>query len=463
MAVQITQNPGTYNLANGTNAVTLSNIGASELKYVLQVRNISGSTTLADIRQAPNAAGVALFDIQQILQSYVGPTPAGVETVLGWTTGATETLQYNIFYGSENASGDVTIDGSITARKVFSGRKEWDDITWSAQSAKRMTLTQNGGCTTVQNQGELLTDWNRIEAAVDLPGSVPAHILAYTNAQVYVQDIRREDDRSISFMQEPIKIGTVTANNIVGARLVSYDANDNLVDDVIIYNYTGLSGGPDVNPGDNDVVNYPYLGMSLACGPTNSEVGQELSPQATYYYITLHSFQLGSCAQPVTHTGVTEISSFIAYRFNIVSGDCNDFDPVQFSWQNSYGFRDYFTFVKRWDESYTSQRNEYLKNTFDWNGSTVSIDEGARGYTTFGNKISNTWVARTDWLTNLQSEYLKNLFLSADVRVKFPGSNIWDSVSIISSSYDVKTTRKDRMFQYEIRFKTANNLNSQRG
>jgi len=57
MAVNITQNPGAYNLANGVNPVTLSNLGGAD-KYVLQLWDPAGPTKFADIRQNANISGL---------------------------------------------------------------------------------------------------------------------------------------------------------------------------------------------------------------------------------------------------------------------------------------------------------------------------------------------------------------------------------------------------------------------
>lgn len=462
MAVMITQNPGEYNLASGINAITLTNIPPSGLKYVLQIRDLLGINNLADIRQAPNLAGVALFDIQDILKNYVNPSPAGVENTNGWVDSESETYEYSIYYGSEDNAGAVTIAGSVICRIVLSGRKEWNDITWSDTDDYRCELSEASSCTIVQSQGKLLTDYPTLIAASDLPGSVPSHISGFSGAQVYVKDLYATDNYSISAIQNPIDIGSVTARNISAARVVAYNSSGTVLSDTPIYNTTLTGGGPDAVDSENAPLVYPYWAITFPCGPSDSLLAP-LPVGTAYYYVTLHSFQPTACLTPRSYTNLTEDPSFIAYRFNIIDPPCNDFDPVGVSWQNSFGFRDYWTFTKRWDEQYTAKRNEYLKNTFNWNGDSVSISQGAKGYTVFGQQLNQIYTIRTDWLTDQQSEFLKNLFVSADVRVKLPGSTTWDSVSLQSSTYDVKTVRKDRMFQYELRFRMANNLNSQRG
>ena len=75
MAVTITQQPHTpFNMAYGPNPITLSNLGVNEDKYVLQIFKLGAVLPSADVRQAPNKIGRAIFDIQNILQNLVEPS-----------------------------------------------------------------------------------------------------------------------------------------------------------------------------------------------------------------------------------------------------------------------------------------------------------------------------------------------------------------------------------------------------
>jgi len=79
-----------------------------------------------------------------------------------------------------------------------------------------------------------------------------------------------------------------------------------------------------------------------------------------------------------------------------------------------------------------------------------------------------TFEAFTDYISDADALFLEGLFKSADVKVRFndaPGAAQyeWVPVSLLTSSYEEKTYRKDRLFQYNIRFKRAHNLKSQRG
>ena len=76
MAVTVIQTPSTvFDMAYGANPLTLSGIDtiANADKYALRIYIVGQTDPVADIRQTPNRIGRAIFDMQNILQSYVGP------------------------------------------------------------------------------------------------------------------------------------------------------------------------------------------------------------------------------------------------------------------------------------------------------------------------------------------------------------------------------------------------------
>jgi len=159
--------------------------------------------------------------------------------------------------------------------------------------------------------------------------------------------------------------------------------------------------------------------------------------------------------------GIADDPVFTPLLVRITPGECNDFEPIQLSWMNSFGFRDYWTFAKRHDREIGIQRNDYLQSSIDYNGATVNPLAGARGYRTFSQQLTNKYTVRTNWLSDYEAAYLENLFISPDVRANL--GNGFVSVTLLNTSYVEKTVRKDKMFQYELQFKTAYNLKSQRG
>ena len=155
-----------------------------------------------------------------------------------------------------------------------------------------------------------------------------------------------------------------------------------------------------------------------------------------------------------------------AQKYIINEEPCNDFDHVQFAWQNSYGYRDQFTFTKKVEHKTKTKNNNFLKGAADYNSLNYSVDLQDRGYTTFSQKIENEFSVTSGYMNDSEAELLKHLYQSAEVKVRFstgPYQNQWVPVIITGTNYTQKTYRKDRLFQYTVNFRLATNIKSMRG
>lgn len=130
---------------------------------------------------------------------------------------------------------------------------------------------------------------------------------------------------------------------------------------------------------------------------------------------------------------------------------------------NSYGFRDYFQFQKRNERSVNITRNDFLKENNDYSTLAFNVTPGSRGYTTYSQKLEQVWTAQTRFVEDYEAQFLENLFISPDVRVRFGDDTQWYPVTLLSTQYVERNYRKDKLFQYDIEFKMANNKLSQRG
>ena len=161
-----------------------------------------------------------------------------------------------------------------------------------------------------------------------------------------------------------------------------------------------------------------------------------------------------------------EGSAWRAQRYNIIKEDCNDYPHIQFAWMNSKGMRDQFTFTKKNEKKVSVKRNEFLKESADYNGSSYSVDIHDRGYTTYSQQIKEVYTVTSGFINDQEAQNLESLIRSADVNVRFSEgdlANQWQPVRLQTNSYIQKTNRKDRLFQYTITFTIAHNLKSQRG
>lgn len=183
---------------------------------------------------------------------------------------------------------------------------------------------------------------------------------------------------------------------------------------------------------------YPNYIITLPIGPLN--LGAQLPSNTTHYYVNVGTDW---------------------WLFNIDT-DCEQFgQPIQLSWQNSYGFRDYYTFTKRIDKRTNVSRNSYNKNIIDYNDVAVMTTRGEGGSTIYSQKIETEYTVRTNYLDDKESELFENLIMSANCRARL--NNTWYNVMITKNDWVLQRYITDKMFQFEVSFKIAANQNSQRG
>lgn len=488
MAILLTQNPNTHNFSYGVNAVTLSGIAAPANKYVLQVRASDGSTVLATLRQSKNVNNVAQFDIQNVLQSYIGTPETGVDK-LGISTdilatSTDEVYVYELWYGSE--SNGALVDPLIQSGpyQVVAGTKEYyqilgaDVIDNDIYRLRPIIEPEGAGapCYTLTETGNPISNVRRSYTKNGNPYAWPNTDNSWdTVEKVYVEECRPDERLTKSWWNQlTLDVDAPEAANHIGAfEIVVYDG-DTEIQDEFIPNITTNGGGPNQSITDTTAGNGDSLIITMGIGPANIEDfgfndgfaanNFQLQDNWTHYYITPVASQAGQCGSGVnpgelgepTHNPVLVIRK---------EENCSDFDPIRLSWVNSYGFLDYYSFDKKNVKSVNTKKNTYLKESNDYNSNLFAVDRGSRGITTYSQKSEEVYEANTGYMTDAEAEFLQYLFRSADVRAQ---SNRFQSdeylpVELTDVRWTQKTNRTDQLFQYTIRFKLAHNIKTQRG
>ena len=446
MAVSITQDPGAYNLAYGHNALTLTG-AAVGTKYVMQIWDSGLTNKLADVRQTPNMDGKAIFDLQNILQSYIHGSKKDLETISQLATSADETLRYYIKFGSEDSAGAVTIDGTSTVKEVFGGRKEYYEIDWNFEDYQCEVSGNDASpvCTVIDAKGQPLTDLPTCLADT-MPGFNP-----YGSDPIYCAKVTDNDNYTVSYLSA-LNRNASAVNQAQGIETfqITFYNGDTYNGFLEVQNIESNGGGPNNAIGDGEAVTDPYSIISVGLGPQNITV----PANTTHYYVTTRVWT--NCTpNNLLDYGHTPV------RFDIVDEDCLDYDHIQLSWTNSFGMRDYFTFTKQNEKRIKIKRNTYLQESADYASSSFTTNRYDRGSKVYSQKLDREWTANTDYLDDDDAAYLENLFVSPDVRARIDGE--WYPVVLTSTQYQEKTYRKDRLFQYDIRFQLAHGLKSQRG
>lgn len=427
----------------GRSIVTTYDLNETSTRMILDIRTgTTSADTISQIRQYPNNEGYCHFDISKVVKNYMYYdkdywiyTGQTYTSHIG-TTGENTRFIY-LYSGYEATSLNPVIiqTGYTQPVQYIPARKRYDELVldWDRQKIGGV-LTDNGTDftgLTITSKSEAFTDFN------------------------YVNDIkiRNDEEYTLTFsttMQSsnPDVCSCPLNENIVANYVrVDYYSNDTLVDTDYLYLGTGLL----IGYANIDCGSIPDL-RSVCVGRSNTTISTSISTNnADRYEVTLVYSNL-------SHTLENELSN--TYNFIVTGAECNDHEePIRFSWINSLGFRDYFTFTKRQDYNINISREEYLRDPGTWNSSIFNINTLDRGYTQFSGKLEERFKVFSDYITDSEAEFLKNLFISPQVEAKIDGE--WLPINITNTSYIERNFRKDKFFQYEIDFKLAHNLNTQ--
>lgn len=192
---------------------------------------------------------------------------------------------------------------------------------------------------------------------------------------------------------------------------------------------------------------------------------------ATQYYMFAAGFDAinnidpsnitGSPAQPILtsaidqytveatlSTGQTEVRTY-----NLVAG-CLANDPVRVHWFNRLGGYDFFDFALTDRSAYSVERQSMVQQIDSVTGvGVVSYSKQDREQIDYCVTESRVRTLTSDWISEAESEWLKDLISSQDVYIEEGGELI--AVNVQQATYDVMQEKLDQLFQLEISFKYA--------
>ena len=485
MAVTVEQSPyRPFDMAYGANVVTLNGITPSQQKYALQIFVLGNVVPIADIRQSPNRYGRAIFDIQNILQTQVQPTINNVDGLhysAGFAQQNTrmqiangELVQYQIAYTTEtNGTLDAAFTQSPIIYTTIGGQKESWQVPYD-EGAEFIPIVDGdvNGCTDINYWARPLSDnvWTiadtetgdnllTVNGGYPSPGGIDVH------------NVYEGDQCTKSFWQKISRVaGPYPANaNVQGIEafhVLQCNAAGSIFNTSTLANTQSNGGGPNISLGQGQIPTGNFNVITVATGPANFPIGT-LSAACDHYYIVPVLWTPLTCVtDEQSQTPIMSEAAWRIQRYNIIPTPCNDYDHIQFAWLNSEGYRDQFTFTKRNEKKINTKRNNFLKEAADYNDTRYIVDKQSKGFTTYSQDIKEVWSATSGYMNDDEAQLLESMFKSPSVNVRFSTgeyANEWLPINLISSSYTEKTIRKDKLFQYTVNYKLANNIKSQRG
>lgn len=457
---QLRNTPPDRNLSFGKNIFTLEDTGGATepVKFGLNIIDITTGTTttgstIATLRQFENPSGTAHFDLQNILKNYTTPNP-NLESITGLTGSSYETFRFIAQVGTDlgGFNEDEIASGTTGSYCVIGGRKTYYDLNWDNQTNYISRVAELAGCPISRDRVFALSDWTNPKSSSNTPAWV-------VGESVLTQKIPSDSQakRTLSFVNRCVlkAVSLDDSRKTIGAIRVTIMNGATQLDDFFIENIQSNGGGPNTVVGGTRYDEYPYDVITVQCGQ-NMYTGD--TSNATHWFIAP---VIKSCPSDPNTYWDTPIS--YVYRFDVDDGSCNDFEYVDVSWLNSFGFRDYFTFRKRRDYNINIARNTYEQLDGTWGGQDYEVNTYDRGEKVFSQSLQERYTINTDYLSDEEAEFLKNLYLSPDVKVRFEGESDFYPVVLEDTVWTEKTFRKDKLFQATTRFRIAHKLNSLRG
>lgn len=175
-------------------------------------------------------------------------------------------------------------------------------------------------------------------------------------------------------------------------------------------------------------------------------------PNVNYFRIT-----------PLTYGGsIASIQLFVnwnngserRYKFaTMFTQECGKFDPMRIAYLNKYGAFDFFNFDLVNKTTLSIEKKGYQR---DYTGSIFEAD-GVRVKNinpVYYTKETQSWKVISDYLNDAQSELIRELYSSPLVYLNIVNDNYirpsWIPVKPTATSYEIKKTASDKLFNLEL-------------
>ena len=178
--------------------------------------------------------------------------------------------------------------------------------------------------------------------------------------------------------------------------------------------------------------------QSVGIGFNNIEIKNGLQTGTSYYEV----FAINSVG--------TRKSEIITIQ--LTDEDCKGLETIRLAYVNTLGTWDYFNFYKKSTRKSEINRSYYRSNYGDYTGSTYIQSSVEGGKRSFATNVEEVIEANTDFLTEEEVEFLKELFISSQVymQVGQTTSVQFVPVCVEEKEYIKQTTANDMLKQYVI-------------
>jgi len=454
MAITIHQQPTAPNMVNNDLLFVLSSnqITQAQYQYVADIYESGSATLIQRIKQQPNPSGKGVFNVGNILTSNMESD--NVWKTQGYATSSECNKNFIVKFGEEFASSPS------------SSAYLYDGIT---------TLT-TGSPAKVGSEFYTITD-----GLVDYPDAINFNFASgsyYTanSASQYItfdfqhalttapetQSIKEGDYLTLSLyngnMMTPAS--DIVAQDVYYCQIQWFNSSDANIQNDELHNVLANGGAPRNALGElwSAVAGLQTAGSRLihfGAGVQNLDNIGIVAPSGWAYY-TITFYGQGDDGQE-NNDGV-----WASFRFNKTEGDCA-YNGVRFAWKNEFGVWDYYTFALAESANNNIERISYEQAFVPYNttSNSATYNKARRGATQIVNKVNRVKTANSDWLTQSEADWLRELFFSTNVYIQ-DGDDFLPCVINDATLNEKTNPRTQKVFQYSINFELANNKRNRR-
>lgn len=447
MAITYRQYPTSPNMANNNLVyeVTSDKSQQPQYQFVMDIYTSGSADFIQRVKQQPNPSLKGVFDIGQIMVQYLGddlPFTTAEFSTSSFTMGGFE-VKMGEEYGSSPSSSVVLYNGINPT--PGEPAKVADEYYWNANGLvdypNAVNFNFNSGSYLAMEVASDVGTFNYQHALTNGPTTQNINDGEYATIALFNGNFM---DPSSDVIAQDVAYVVINVYNAAGSNIQNYQ----------LENTTANGGGPRTSMANlwSAVAGQQTNGTRLihiGVGPQNiADSGTPLNSSWAYY--TVRPIGQGD-DNLENNDGV-----WATLRFNKSTGNCA-YNGVRFAWKNQFGVWDYYTFGLQSDSATGIERQAYEQSFVDFSTSTNSVpyDKQRRGQSQFYNALTTRKTANSDWLSQTDADWLKELFFSSNVYIQ--NGLIFEPVVIGSTELVEKTNpRTQKNFQYRIEFQPAN-------
>jgi hypothetical protein len=456
------------------NTIVANNFNVKFTAQVFVADDSSGvfstQSLVATLKVTPNNAGVGIFSLEPILESYVSPQYQGTDfdgvifsTYKGTAYSDDNPHPIHLIDKYSNNVNNTKYFGISFNIEYFTSATSTTPLSFNKPILSNQYLIFNG----VLNYDEVLKVTNgnygfnlNADKLVfnDFYGSLGKFL---SNAPL-TQYAKLTDYGTFSFLNflntgtNSFQVGTDNAViNMVKYILVSlYNSSGTLLGSAIQIDSTFTNGGFN-NNNDNSQTRLMFFGgfpANLDGWSTDWD-----THKANVSYYTLQAFDDQDEA-------ISQI-----YTINIIGNSCKGFESIRLTWLNQYGTWDYYTFKKKSIKSLQTNRTSYTQLGGTWNKSRFQINGFKGGKKNFRVNTKQLITVNTDFINESEAVWFENLINSTDVYLlngydstvndtRYGITNKYvEPITVTTSSYTRKTKANDKLIQYTFQLEKTHN------